>query len=302
MKIEHTVAQFDSLIPALQSGKADIVSSSLTITEERQQNVDMIPYFESYIAVLVRNEDYNGKNSFWQELKNSFYKTFIHENRWKIVLNGLALTILIAICSGIFGFLFGFVLSVLNRLKNKYLSAIIKFLIVVINGIPPVVLLMILYYVIFGSIDISPLFVSILAFTLTFGATCYVLIGNGIQAVNIGQEEAAKALGYTEFQSFYKIVFPQAARQFLPLMKGQFMEMVKMTSVVGYVACIDLTKASDLIRSRTMEAFFPLIITALIYFVVSYIMIMVLNKFEISLDPKRRERKIKGVVELRVEN
>ncbi len=302
MKVEQTVAQFDSLIPALQSGKADVVSSSLTITNERQQSVDMIPYYESYVGVLVRNEGYNNKISFWQGLKNSFYKTFIHENRWLLIAKGLGLTILISICSGILGFLLGFVLIILKRLNNKYLSGLIKFLIVIINGIPPVVLLMILFYVIFGSIDISPVLVSILTFTITFGATSYVLIGNGIQAVNIGQEEAAKALGFTEFQSFYKVIFPQSAKQFLPLMKGQFMEMVKMTSVVGYVACIDLTKASDLIRSRTMEAFFPLIVTALIYFIISNLMVMALNNIEISLDPKRRERKIKGVVEATIEN
>ena len=302
MKVEPTVAQFDSLIPALQSGKADVVSSSLTITNERQQNVDMIPYYESYVGVLVKNEGYNNKISFWQGLKNSFYKTFIHENRWLLIAKGLGLTILISIFSGILGFLLGFVLIILKRLNNKYLSGLIKFLIVIINGIPPVVLLMILFYVIFGSIDISPVLVSILTFTITFGATSYVLIGNGIQAVNIGQEEAAKALGFTEFQSFYKVIFPQSAKQFLPLMKGQFMEMVKMTSVVGYVACIDLTKASDLIRSRTMEAFFPLIVTALIYFIISNLMVMALNNIEISLDPKRRERKIKGVVEATIEN
>ncbi|MBQ2592690.1 MAG: transporter substrate-binding domain-containing protein [Candidatus Riflebacteria bacterium] len=302
MKVEQTVAQFDSLIPALQSGKADVVSSCLTITKERQQSVDMIPYYESYVGVLVKNEEYNNKISFWQGIKNSFYKTFIHENRWLLITKGLGLTILISIFSGILGFLLGFVLIILKRLNNKYLSGLIKYLIVIINGIPPVVLLMILFYVIFGSIDISPVLVSILTFTITFGATSYVLIGNGIQAVNIGQEEAAKALGFTEFQSFYKVIFPQSAKQFLPLIKGQFMEMVKMTSVVGYVSCIDLTKASDLIRSRTMEAFFPLIVTALIYFIISNLMLMALNNIEISLDPKRRERKIKGVVEATIEN
>ncbi|MBR4329401.1 MAG: ABC transporter permease subunit, partial [Candidatus Riflebacteria bacterium] len=167
----------------------------------------------------------------------------------------------------------------------------------IINGIPSVVLLMLLYYVVLGSIDISPIIVSVIAFTVTFGATCYGLIGNGILAVNIGQEEAAKALGYNEFQSFYKIIFPQATKQFLPLMKGEFISMVKMTSIVGYIACIDLTKASDIIRSRTMEAFFPLISTAIIYFVIANLMTLVLNKFEISLDPKRRERKLPGIKE-----
>lgn len=73
--------------------------------------------------------------------------------------------------------------------------------------------------------------------------------------------------------------------------------MVKMTSVVGYVSCIDLTKVSDLIRARTMEAFFPLILTAIIYYIVANLMIMSLNKLEISLDPKRRERKLPGIIE-----
>jgi polar amino acid transport system substrate-binding protein len=159
---------------------------------------------------------------------------------------------------------------------------------------------MVLYYIIFGSVDISPILVSILAFTLAFGSVCFDLIENGIQAVNIGQEEAAKALGYTEFQAFIKIVFPQAAKQFLPLLKREFISMVKMTSVVGYVSCIDLTKASDLIRARTMEAFFPLIATAIIYYIIAHLMIFALNKFEISLDPKRRERKLPGIIEKEV--
>ena len=156
---------------------------------------------------------------------------------------------------------------------------------------------MLLYYVVFGSVDISPLIVSVLAFTLTFGSTCYGLIGNGIQAVDVGQEEAAKALGYNEFRTFYKIIFPQATRQFLPLMKGEFISMVKMTSIVGYIACIDLTKASDIIRSRTMEAFFPLILTAIIYYIVANLMILSLDKLEVSLDPKRRERILIGIKE-----
>ena len=282
-----------SILYAQEANSTSNLSKEVTTLEQLEK---------MRVGVLVRNEGYNNNISFWQGLKNSFYKTFIHENRWLLIVKGLGLTILISICSGILGFLLGFVLIILKRLNNKYLSGLIKFSIVIINGIPPVVLLMILFYVIFGSINISPVLVSILTFTITFGATSYVLIGNGIQAVNIGQEEAAKALGFTEFQSFYKVIFPQSAKQFLPLIKGQFMEMVKMTSVVGYVSCIDLTNASDLIRSRTMEAFFPLIVTALIYFIISNLMLMALNNIEISLDPKRRERKIKGVVEATIEN
>lgn len=297
MKVIPTVTQFDALIPALESGKADIVISSLTITEERQKTVDLIPYYHSSVRAIVRDENSVSNQSFIESLRDSFNKTFIVENRWVMILNGLVVTIVVSIASGSLGFVFGFLLVILYRKNIKSLSWLIKIFVTIVNGIPSVVLLMLIYYVIFGSVDISPIIVSVLAFTLTFGATCFGLIGNGINAVNIGQEDAAKALGYNEFQSFYKIIFPQATRQFLPLMKGEFISMVKMTSIVGYIACIDLTKATDIIRSRTMEAFFPLISTALIYFVIANLMTLVLNKFEISLDPKRRERKLEGIQE-----
>ena len=297
MKIEPTVAQFDSLIPALESGKADIVVACLTITEERQQTVDMIPYYHSSVKAIVRDENSVSNQSFIESLKDSFNKTFFVENRWVLVMKGLGVTILLSLASGIFGFIFAFLLILIYRKNNRCLNRLIKAFVSLVGGIPAVVLLMLLYYVIFGSVDISPILVSIIAFTITFGTTCFSLIENGIQAVNIGQEEAAKALGFTEFQSFYKIVFPQATRQFLPLIKGEFISMVKMTSVVGYVSCIDLTKASDLIRARTMEAFFPLILTAIIYYIVANLMILSLDKLEVSLDPKRRERILKGIKE-----
>ncbi len=300
MKVEATVTQFDSLIPALQSGKADIVLSCMTITDERQQSVDMVPYYDSGFAVLVRDENYVSNLSFFESLKYSFHKTFIVENRWLLIVKGLGITITISLVSGLLGFILGFVLILIYRKNNKLISCLIKVFVSMVDGIPSVVLLMVLYYVIFNSVNISPILVSVLAFTLCFGSVCFELIENGIQAVNIGQEEAAKALGYTEFQGFIKIVFPQAAKQFLPLLKREFISMVKMTSVVGYVSCIDLTKASDLIRARTMEAFFPLIATAIIYYIIAHLMIFALNKFEISLDPKRRARKLPGIIEKEV--
>jgi polar amino acid transport system substrate-binding protein len=108
--------------------------------------------------------------------------------------------------------------------------------------------------------------------------------------------EAAHALGFTRIKTFWKVTFPQAARHFLPVFKGEFISMVKMTSVVGYIAIQDLTKVSDIIRSRTLEAFFPLIATAVIYFLVANVLTILLSRLEIRLDPKRRKRTVKGVV------
>jgi len=122
------------------------------------------------------------------------------------------------------------------------------------------------------------------------------MMRTGIDAVDKGQHEAAYAIGFNRFQVFEMITFPQAARHVLPVFKGEFISMLKMTSVVGYIAIQDLTKISDIIRSRTYEAFFPLIATALIYFVMAYAMAWLLSRVEIRVDPKRRKRVVKGVV------
>ena len=164
----------------------------------------------------------------------------------------------------------------------------------VIQGTPIVVLLMILYYVVFGQIDIPALLVSVLGFSVNFAVYVSEMMRTGIDAVDPGQIEAAVALGYTRPQTFLKITFPQAARHFLPVFKGEFISMVKMTSVVGYIALQDLTKVSDIIRSRTLEAFFPLIATAVLYFLISNLLILALSLVEVRLDPKRRKRVLKG--------
>lgn len=118
----------------------------------------------------------------------------------------------------------------------------------------------------------------------------------GIEAVDKGQMEAAFTLGFSKARTFWKITFPQAARHFLPVVKGEFITVIKTTSVVGYIAIQDLTKVSDIIRSRTMEAFFPLIATAVIYFLISNLLTMLLSWAEFRLDPGRRKRVVKGVV------
>ena len=116
------------------------------------------------------------------------------------------------------------------------------------------------------------------------------MMRTGIEAVDRGQMEAALSLGYTRVRAFFRIVFPQAARHFLPVYQGEFISMVKMTSVVGYIAILDLTKASDIIRSRTYEAFFPLVTTAIIYFLIAWLLTRVLTAIQKRIDPKNRKK------------
>ncbi len=296
MKVEFIRCNAGGRIPSISSSKADCVMSCLSITEERMKVVDMIPYYDSTPVFMVRKADLTGEYtdygndkkqiSFWEDLKASFNRTFIIEDRWKLITDGLGVTIFISVCSGILGSIIGFCLCMLRRTKNKVIDNLTLAFIRIIQGIPAVVFLMVLYYVVFGKVDISPVAVSIIGFAVNFGAYVSEMMRTGIEAVDIGQNEAAIALGYSNSQSFFKVVFPQAAKHFLPVMKGEFISMVKMTSIVGYIAGQDLTKATDIIRARTMEAFFPLIITAIIYFIIANLMTMLITKIEIRISRK----------------
>ena len=299
-KIEFVTMDFNSLMPALQTGKIDMCIAGIVITEERSQIIDFThPYFESAIIAMVKKELSNAKaanSSFFDELKASFHRTFIIESRWKMILNGLGVTLILSILSGIFGILLGFIICLFRRSKLKISSIPSAVFIRIIQGMPILVLLMILYYVIFAHSNISGIIVAIIGFSINFGVYASEIMRSGMDAVDKGQMEAAAALGYNKRQSFFKILLPQAANHFIPVLKGEFISMVKMTSVVGYIAVVDLTKVSDIIRSRTMEAFFPLIATAILYFIIAILLTRILVLIEKKTDPKQRPRKIRRVV------
>ncbi len=294
-KVKFTIVDFSGLIPMLQSGKADAAVGCMSITDERKQTVDMSDsYYDGGLYLVVRKAAGTAASvqgeDFFNSLKQSFIRTFITENRWKLVLDGLGVTALLSVFSGLFGTVLGFGICMLRRSKARVASIPAAAFIRLIQGTPIVVLLMILYYVVFGSMDISAILVAIVGFYVS------EMMRTGIDAVDKGQIEASSAIGFNRIQTFCMITFPQAARHFLPVFKGEFISMVKMTSVVGYIAIQDLTKVSDIIRSRTLEAFFPLIATAVIYFLVANILTMLLSRIEVKLDPKRRSRAVKGVV------
>ncbi|MDD2355698.1 MAG: transporter substrate-binding domain-containing protein [Lachnospiraceae bacterium] len=297
MNVEFTTMDTSGLIPMIQSGKADAAVGSFSITEERKEIVDMSdPEYEGGVYFIVRKVaateeagDTEEKTGLIDELTGSFTRTFINQDRWKQILYGLGVTVLISAFSGIFGSLLGFGLCMLRRERKKSGPAVTAFS-RIIEGTPVVVLLMILYYIVFGKVGISAIIVAIIGFSINFGVYVSEMLNMGINAVEKGQIEAAAALGFTRSQVFRKVTFPQAAQHFMPIYKGTFVSMVKDTSVIGYIAIEDLTKVSDIIRSRTLEAFFPLIVTAVIYYLVANLLAFVLTKIGLRINPKREMR------------
>ncbi len=292
---EYLEMDLAGILASVESGKADMTQGLYSTPERAEKLFFSSPYFANPQVLIAKSES-TEEVDFWDGLKSSFTRTFVTENRWKMVANGLMITVLISIFSGILGSVIGFLICMLRRSKKAIYFVPAATFIRLIQGTPIVVLLMILYYIIFGKVDISAVIVAIIGFSINFGVYASEVMRTGIDAVDKGQIEAAQALGFTRTRTFWRITFPQAANHFLPVFKGEFISMVKMTSVVGYIAIQDLTMVSDIIRSRTLEAFFPLIVTAIIYFLVANILTMILSYLEKKLDPKRRVRTVKGVV------
>ena len=293
--LEVTDEHFDAIIPSVVSGAFDFAFSALSVTEERAESVYFsTPNYDGGSVAIVRkdapieNAQNQQKIGFFEGLATSFEKTFFRESRWKLVAHGVGTTILISIFSAILGTILGFGICMLRLTKNRICDFFAIVYIRVLQGTPTVVLLMILFYIVFAKTGLNSLWVAIIGFALNFAAYVSEMMRTGIESVDKGQTEAALALGYSKTRSFFKIVFPQAARHFLPVYQGEFISLVKMTSVVGYIAIQDLTKAGDIIRSRTYEAFFPLITTAILYFIIAWVLSRVLSLLQNKLDPKKR--------------
>ncbi|MBQ7264914.1 MAG: ABC transporter permease subunit [Firmicutes bacterium] len=290
------------LIVGVTSGKYDMGVSALSITPERAKSMLFgDPFYYGGLTLAVRSSDLKdisslktteaeGNVDFFTGIKNSFEKNFIHEARWKLIVDGIITTLVITLFSTIFGTLLAFLICLFRRTESKLAILLSDIYVRVLQGTPAVVLLMILYYIVFGKSGVNAVVVAVVGFSLNLAAYVSEMMRSGIESIDPGQREAALALGFTEKQAFYKFIFPQAASRFLPVYRGEIISLLKNTSIVGYIAVQDLTKMSDIIRSRTYEAFFPLIATALIYFILAWFISLILSFIEKRTDPKKKRR------------
>lgn len=224
-----------------------------------------------------------------QELKSSFISNFIDDNRWRYITDGLKITLLVTVFAVLIGVVLGFLIAIVRTThdktgKLKILNAICKVYLTVIRGTPVVVQLMIIYFIIFGSVDISKVLVAIIAFGINSGAYVAEIFRSGIMSIDNGQFEAGRSLGFNYAQTMMYIIMPQAFKNVLPTLCNEFISLLKETSVSGYIALQDLTKGGDIIRSRTYDAFMPLIAVALIYLA----MVMIFTKLVSLLERRLR--------------
>lgn len=284
LKIEDI--EFDSIITSVQSGKADVGAAGMSVTEDRKKNVDFSNFYaETRQVIVVRNTEAGATGiSFFEKLQQNF----VDSSRWSYIVTGLGNTLLITLFAIIIGIVLGALIAIVRTIhdqnhKLKILNFICKLYLTIIRGTPAMIQLLIIYYVIFASVNIDKVLVAIVAFGLNSAAYVAEVIRSGINSVDKGQFEAGRSLGLTYKQTMLSIILPQAFKNILPALCNECISLLKETAISGYIGLTDLTKAGDIIRSQTFEAFIPLIAVALIYLIIVMLLTAGVNKLERKL-------------------
>lgn len=272
--VEYVFQDLGSAIIGLQTGKADVIAACLYVTEERQKSIDFSdPYYMCRAGYFVKDKDAGSTLSLGERIRMSL----VTEKRWKLITDGLLSTVVITLFSILLGTLLGAGVCALKRSRRKWVRSAIEVYGAFIQGTPMLVLLLIMFYVVFAQSGLSAIVVAIITFALFFAWSSGSIFDNSISSVPKGQTEAGLSLGFTPLKTFTGIVFPQALKKGLPLYTGECISLLKSTSIVGYIAIVDLTRASDLIRSRTFDALIPLLIITVAYFLLAWIIRLILN-------------------------
>ena len=301
-KPEFETAQWTSGVAGLKEEKYDVVCCGIYMTDERRESVNFCDPYCVADVIMVVYEEGESTVSTWESIKASFDKTFIREDRWKLIVQGIWNTLIISVFAVIGGTVLGFGLYLLARCGISAVSwaakAFGRVYGRIVAGTPTLVVLMILFYVIFGKSNLDGLYIAVLGFAITFGSFVYSHLTLCVDGIDRGQTEAAYALGYTRNQTFFRVILPQSMKNFLPTYTGEVIGLIKATSVVGYIAVSDLTKMGDIIRSNTYEAVFPLLAVAVIYFIITWGAAALLGLVQKKMDTHRRKPGsiLKGVV------
>lgn len=294
---EISNADFNAVITGVASNKYDVAFTGITITEERKRSIDFSDPVFAYSAKMCVLKQETSKVStgnkiidFFNSFVNKFNKMFIEEDRWLLILDGIRVTCLITISSLLIGTILGFIVYLLCRKSGPVIKKVINRIAFIIDRIPTILILMFLFYIIFSSMPIKGEYVSIIGFSLIETFSIYSMLDNGINTIDKGQTEGALALGYTDNKTLFKFVLPQALKIIMPSYKNDVVSLIKTTSIVGYITVQDLTRVSDIIRSRTYEAFFPLFVSAVVYFLLAWLLSRIVEKIQKRILPSEKTK------------
>lgn len=270
--VEIQDIEFDAIIASVQSGKADAGIAGMSVTPEREKNINFTdPYTTVHEVILVNNEEV--ENDCGLGIVDKFKVCFIDGARYQYLLKGLGNTLVITIFAIILSVILGTVIAIIRSTHDKtgrlrFPDMVCQLYLTIVRGTPTMVQLLVIYYVVFASVDVNKIVVAVIAFGLNSAAYIAEVVRSGIMSVDNGQMEAGRSLGLSYSKTMRLVILPQAFKNVLPAMGNELITLLKETSISGYIGLVDLTKGSDIIRSVTYDAMLPLGMVACIYLVI----------------------------------
>lgn len=292
--VEIQDVEFDAIIASVQAGKADAGIAGMSVTPEREKNINFTqPYGSVRQVILVSKGGQVAEAQ--QGIVEKFKSCFIEGARYQYLFTGLGNTLTITFFAIILSVLLGSLIAIVRATyertgKLPVLNALCQVYLTVVRGTPTMVQLLIIYYVVFASVDVNKIVVAVIAFGLNSAAYIAEVVRSGIMSVDNGQMEAGRSLGLSYGTTMRLVVLPQAFKNVLPAMGNELITLLKETSISGYIGLVDLTKGSDIIRSVTYEAMLPLGMVALIYLVIVMALYMGVRRMEKHLRKGERKR------------
>ncbi len=204
-------------------------------------------------------------------IKKAIYINLIYEDRYELILSGLKATLILTIVSFVAGTLLGMAFCAGKGSRNRVVRTVCRLFTQLMVKLPPLVLLMIFAYLIFVNSSLTPVAIAVVTFTLKCASHLAEMLRTAVDSVSPGEVEAARTLGYSRRQAFFRVVFPQALHQVMPLYKTQFVLTMQDTSVVSLLAIEDMSRAVTVISSRTMDPVVALVITSIVYLLLGFI-------------------------------
>jgi polar amino acid transport system permease protein len=189
---------------------------------------------------------------------------------WPAFLAGLQMTIKVSVLSIFFGTLMGVAGALAKTSRFRLLRALAFTYVEWIRNTPLLIQILFIYFGLGVFFSLSPMVASVFALSFFSGAYITEIIRAGIQSIHKGQREAAFSLGMTEGQSMFLVVLPQAVRRILPPLAGQFITLIKDSSLISVIAVSDLTYVAKNIVTNTFRAFEVWLAIAVFYFVLSF--------------------------------
>lgn len=262
---EENIAFSDNYAIAVQKGNTELLDEINAVIADLQKNGQMDEIFAKYSSSDEKN---------WlSSVGGRFYDSFVKNERYKSYLSGLLVTLQISLFAILLGICLGILIAVgkvsasMNK-KFKWVGVLCNLYTTIIRGTPVIVQLLIIYNLIFTSRDANPILTGAVCFGINSSAYVAEIVRAGIESLDNGQTEAGRSLGFNYTQTMFYIILPQAIRNILPALGNEFISLIKETSVAGFIAVTDLTKAAQLVGNRTYDVLPPLVIAAVIYLVI----------------------------------